>query len=66
MYSDEYDKRSRRVLSENELALHSAFHNETRRRDTRLGSGGFCEVFISLSLSLLMSKSVDNLPIKIP
>lgn len=66
MYSDEYDKRTRRVLSENELALHSAYHNETRRRDSRLGSGGFCEVFISLSLSQSMSTSVDNHPIKIP
>nr|XP_034837128.1 uncharacterized protein LOC117993438 isoform X2 [Maniola hyperantus] len=42
----EENQGSRRVLSPNELALHSAYHNETRRNgrgDPRLGSGGFCE-----------------------
>lgn len=67
MYSDEYEleKRSRRVLSDNELALHSAYHNETRRRDQGLGSGGFCEVFVNSRLRRWTS-TVHRPPIEIP
>lgn len=33
----------RRVLNPNQLVLHSAYHNESGRRQG-IGSGGFCEV----------------------
>lgn len=43
MYSGESEE-TRRVLSPSELVLHSAYHNESGRRATHFGSGGFCEV----------------------
>ncbi|CAH0721133.1 unnamed protein product, partial [Brenthis ino] len=46
MYSDEVG--SRRVISPNELVLHSAYHNATGRRQPQVVSGGFCEVYLKL------------------
>ncbi|XP_050357612.1 uncharacterized protein LOC126778192 [Nymphalis io] len=40
MYSDE-DEGTRRILNPEKLVLHSAFHNESGRRQT--SGGGFCE-----------------------
>lgn len=42
MYSGE-DEETRRVLDPKKLVLHSAYHNESGRRQ-HSGSGGFCEV----------------------
>lgn len=33
----------RRVLNPSQLVLHSAYHNESSRRQGHIGSGGFCE-----------------------
>uniref|UniRef100_A0A2A4IT24 Peptidase S1 domain-containing protein n=1 Tax=Heliothis virescens TaxID=7102 RepID=A0A2A4IT24_HELVI len=41
-YSDSEEGGRRRVLNPNQLMLHSAYHNESGRRQN-IGSGGFCE-----------------------
>ncbi|KAG6449868.1 uncharacterized protein LOC115443364 [Manduca sexta] len=43
MYSEESDEDGRRTFSPGELILHSAYHNESGRRQAGPGSGGFCE-----------------------